>query len=100
MPRKGPAQKLDELGIVDDFGALRDRREIRARAASISPWASHQAERATPGAGRKLETGDAGAEAFGLALAGIEREPDGDGAIGRLRGREIRATAAGESSAA
>ena len=44
-------EQLGEFRVVDDFGALRGRRGIRASAASISPWSSRQAERATPGCG-------------------------------------------------
>ena len=85
----GPASKLGEFRVVDDFGALRDRLGIRRARRAISPWSSHQAERATPGSRRKLEAGHARAEAFGFALAGVEREPDGDGLVARLRVQEL-----------
>ena len=75
----GPASKLDELGIVDDFGALRVGEKLAQGRRSFRPSGSHQAERATPGPGESSNAGDARAEAFDLALAGIEREPDGDG---------------------
>ena len=100
MSCDGPGEQLDEFRVVHDFGPLRDRREIRAARRAFRPWRRSHAVRETPGSGEISKRGDARAEAFGFALAGVEREPDGDfGGRAGCASRYSR-SAAGESSAA
>ena len=86
-------EKLGEFRVMDDFGALGVGQKFGERGGDfafvVAPGGARDA-----GLRRKLKGGHARAETFGFALAGVEREPDGDG-LARRRGIQESADGGG-----